>query len=429
MIKLLDLSRNIFIDIYRALRKKENRLTAILFLVAVVGLAIYTVIRTSDPANPTDFGNHFYNATRDIFYRGESIFGKYNYNSYPPLFYCIISLFAIFSKPIAALLWYIFSVSVTILTIGIAVNMIRKELLLKKVNVIIPVLLIFFVIADNLYLGQSNFLPLFFMVLSFYFDQNQKEVPSGIALGLAIALKITPAFLLLYFLIERKWMAILFSVVAFFLSVYIIPGFFFGFKEASILTTEWFGRVIFPFMTGQKLQTDTVTYYYLNQSLEAVLSRYLTPFGSENYGGIFTWLNGGMNLFEMGVLMKILKVIVIAAVAAFHVLFYKQKQLVQSFYIYAILLISPASWTNHYFILIFPYLILVNYILYKWKGNLRKAGMIAFGCGIALTFLSVTPYLQAMGFLFFGNFVIFSVIYGALMFQLLAGRKKALNKF
>lgn len=425
MTKLIELSKNIFADLYRALRKKENRLSALLFLVAVGGLAIYTVIRTSDPANPTDFGNHFYNATRDIFYRGESIFGKYNYNSYPPLFYCIISFFAVFSKPFAALLWYIFGVSVTILTIGITANMIRRELLLKKTNIVIPVLLIFFVIADNLYLGQSNFLPLFFMVLCFYFDQNQKEVPAGIALGLAIALKITPAFLLLYFLIERKWMAILFSVVSFFLSVYIIPGFFFGFKEASVLTTEWFGRVIFPFLTGQKLQTDTVTYYYLNQSMEAVLSRYFTPFGRENYGGIFTWLNGNMNQFEIGVLVKVLKVIVIAAVASFHILFYKQKQLVQSFYIYAILLISPASWTNHYYILIFPYLILVNYILYKWKGRLRKTGMIAFGAGIALTFLSVTPYLQAMGFLFLGNFVIFSVIYAALTAQLLTGKKKA----
>jgi hypothetical protein len=210
--------------------------------------------------------------------------------------------------------------------------------------------------------------------------------------------------------------------------VYIIPGFFFGFREGAVLTTEWFGRVIFPFLTGQKLQTDTVTYYYLNQSMEAVLARYLTPFGSENYGGIFSWLNGNMNLFDLGVLVKVLKVIVIAAVAAFHILFYKQKQLVQSFYIYAILLISPASWTNHYYILIFPYLVLVNLILYKWKGRARKAAMIVFGAGIALTFLSVTPYLQAMGFLFFGNLVIFAVIYGMLMAQMIAGRKKAVSR-
>lgn len=413
--KILEFSRNVFVELYQYLKRKENRLAAALFLAAVGGLAVYTIIRTADPANPTDFGNHFYNATRDIFYRGESIFGKYNYNSYSPLFYCIISFFAIFTKPVAALLWYILSVTVTIVTIGLTADMVRRELQQKKANIILPLLAVFFVIADNLYLGQSNFLPLFFMVLAFHYDQNGKEVPAGVHLGIAIALKTTPALLLLYFLIERKWMTILFAVISFFVSVYLVPGFFYGFRENFILTSEWFGRVIFPFITGQRLLTDTVTYSNLNQSLEAVLFRYLTPFGADNYRGIFSWLNINLNLFEMGILVKTLKLAVIIALAAFHILFYKKKNLVASFYIYGMLLISPASWTNHYYILLFPYIILLNYILFKWKGKMRQAGIIAFISGIALTFLSVTAYLQAMGFLFFGNLVIFTVIYVTLM--------------
>jgi hypothetical protein len=60
---------------------------------------------------------------------------------------------------------------------------------------------------------------------------------------------------------------------------------------------------------------------------------------------------------------------------------------------------------------------------------MRKAGTAAFAAGIALTFLSVTPYLQAMGFLFFGNLVIFGVIYVSLLvFQLPVEIQKARKK-
>ncbi len=408
---------NIFSDLVLFLKKKENRLPAGLFLAAFAGLAVYTVIRAADPVNPTDFGNHFYNATREILYRYESIFGKYNYNSYPPLFYCLIAPFAIFTKPVAAFLWYLVSFAGLVLTVGLAADMLKKDLVSRRVNILIPVLLLGFVIADNLYLGQSNFLPLALMTASIWFDQNKKELPAGVMLGLAIAVKITPALLLVYFLVERKWITLLFAFLAFFLSVYLVPMLFFGIGDASRLTTEWFNRVIFPFLTGQKLQTDTITYSSINQSLEGVLARYLTPFGRDTYGGLFAVINPGWSDFQLGILVKTLKAVFLGLTVLLHLLYSDRKLVPLSFYIYALLLISPVSWTNHYYLLAVPYIVLFNFVLVKWKGKMRTAGFVAFGTGTALTLFSVTPALQAYGFLFIGNFLIFATLYALFIAQ------------
>jgi hypothetical protein len=391
--------------------KKENRLSLGFIFFFITGMAIYTVIRASNPSNPTDFGNHFYNAARDIFYRGESIFGKYNYNSYPPFFYCIITFFAVFTKPVAALLWYLFSVILYLLSISMVRDLLQKELKIKKVSILLPLLMLVFLIADNLYLGQSNFIPIFFIIMAFYFDSEEMDKHAGIALGIAIALKITPGLLVLYFLLNKKWMTVLFSGISFLTAILIIPGFFFGFQENFTLSAEWFKRVIIPFISGGKMKTDTVSYYHLNQSLEAVANRYLTPYGKEGYGGVFNRFSIALTPEQLGFYLKIAKALILAGLAWLQVLYKKNKMLVASFYLFAILLISPASWINHYLLLTLPYFTLVNYARYHWKNSFRTFTIILISAGYALTLFSVNSKLQAMGFLFFGNFLLFTLLY------------------
>lgn len=66
---------------------------------------------------------------------------------------------------------------------------------------------------DNVDMGQSNLLVLFFVCLSLFLFSRERPWASGAALGVAVLLKVSPVVLVLYFLVRREVRVVLGSML------------------------------------------------------------------------------------------------------------------------------------------------------------------------------------------------------------------------
>lgn len=78
--------------------------------------------------------------------------------------------------------------------------------------------------------GQWNFLLLILLIGTYCFDQANKQILSGMCLGIASAFKLTPMFLILWFILARKWKN-LFSFFLTFMACNLIAVIVFGLPE------------------------------------------------------------------------------------------------------------------------------------------------------------------------------------------------------
>ncbi|HBE04238.1 MAG TPA: hypothetical protein DC049_17440 [Spirochaetia bacterium] len=394
----------IIADFFKYLKKPENKLFFYIFWVIFPGLGIYTLLRAVIPPTGSDFAGSFHLAAREVIYGHESIFGKYNYNAYPPLFYCLIAPFAMFTRVMAVPLWYVFSVFILIITVGLIIKILQKNTA-ETVKIAVPFLLLIFIIADNLYLGQSNFFIVFLAVLAFYYNSRNHEIAAGIALGLAAGLKVTPLFLCLYFLLNGRFKTILFCGITVLVSLFILPGFFFGFRENLLLAQEWLQRIFWPALFGRPMSSGPVSWYHTNQSMEAVLHRFLTDYGARRYSGFFSLISPQLENINNIVFSAKLTVLLLPVLVTLR---RKVNQAVQqSLFFLAMIFLPPVAWINHYYALLFPYLVIYNSA--KNSGHDKIPGIILIS-GAVLACGNITPGLQAYGFLFWGNFLIFLAI-------------------
>lgn len=73
--------------------------------------------------------------------------------------------------------------------------------------VIACVFLIYYPIHEDLVIGQTQVLLLSLMLGSLHLLRGKRQILAGIVLGLAIAIKLFPAVLVVFFLWQRKWIA------------------------------------------------------------------------------------------------------------------------------------------------------------------------------------------------------------------------------
>jgi len=135
----------------------------------------------------------------------------------------------------------------------------KKEWWLKLL--LISFLLQNFPTKFTLVMGQVNFLVLLLLTASFFFYLQQKSRLSGLFLGLAAALKISPIFLIIFFL-ARKELKIVVSTLITFIAANLI------FVFSSLETTINYFQTKLP----ELLWTTNLGFYY-DQSMLAFLSR------------------------------------------------------------------------------------------------------------------------------------------------------------
>ena len=112
--------------------------------------------------------------------------------------------------------------------------------------------------------AQVNILILMLLLFFAYYLMNGKDTLSGVYLGIAAVIKLTPAIFLVLLLLKKRFKAAI-SAIAVFAALLFIPCFKWGVSANSKMLSDWFGVL-----------KDTLPSEYLqhkNQSLMAAISR------------------------------------------------------------------------------------------------------------------------------------------------------------
>ncbi len=252
----------------------------------------------------------------------------------------------------------------------------------------------------------------------------QKDFLSGLSIGLATVLKVTPALFIPYFLYKRKWLSAAGSFVGIIVFCWIVPGLFLGFEFNHQLVLQWYKQMIHPFITGMPvgyMQTQ-----YINQSFTGLFYRLLsdcTAIAAEPGEGLKALK---INLFSLdqqtvSLIVKAASLGIVAALAWFcRTPQNKPRHLGNlgefAMVFLAMLFLSERSWKHHYILLILSHGFLLYYLLVMKPSGWKKwVPLVFLALGLVLhTFTSSSFFggygsdlLEAYGVFVIGAFFLF----------------------
>ncbi len=321
--------------------------------------------------------NFTYLRAASAFLEGKNIysFGDINYPSTALFIFIPLSFLPIYSGQI---IFTLVSLICLVLSVIFITKSLNWKLNLNETLLIFPLIFLSFPSKWTLGLGQLNNLVLLFVVLNFYFFKKQKYWFSGFFLGWAMALKLIPGLLVIYFLLKKEFKVVFTSLISFFL-ILLTAGFIFGFN----LIFEYFFKVI-PSILGQPNKN-----IYYNQAFSGFIARILNTGNSQvSLSLIFLVL---VLLITFFVLMKGKKIRAVEYATV----------------ISTVLLISPFSWQHHFVWLVFPFLILFFVI--------KKENYRGIKCLVVIAYLLIAFNIKRPGNLptnFIGNLLLSHVFLG-----------------
>ena len=387
----------------------ENRLKVVSIALFFVSIVVYTPTRST-----SDLIGALLPPTRNLLYLGENIFSEASFNSYSPFFYCVMAFFAQFADWFSAMLWCAVNICLYLGINAVIMAIIaRAQPERKTFSYFIAPLLTLVLLADNLYLGQTNLFPFLFTCCALFAYQRKKHFLSGLLLSVAVAYKVTPILFAFHYVLRRRTRALTGLVVGLIVCLLVVPSFYFGPAKSVQYVTQWGSLVVMPFVKGESIKTRTVNWDYMNQSLEGALHRHLTPYGKVAYGGLHKVIDPAFldakQAAKLAVAIKALLLLVIAWVM-FKYRNAKERSFPfeMSLIFMSILYISPVTWISYYIVILFPYAVAVNEIIRRPRGDTgRRLLTVGLWAAMLISAFSLTPKLQSYSFLFFGNALFF----------------------
>jgi hypothetical protein len=205
---------------------------------------------------------------RQDLYAADFALGQVMDYRYPPFFLVALLPLWYLPYPVAAYLWYLFSIAQIFALVFVLQKYLPESPGRNKIG-----LLLFFSVAPYfitiLHYGNAHLLSTFLLFAALYLMLQKKEQWSAILLALTITIKLTPALFLLYFAMKQKW-RYLAQVGLFLLVINLLPAFYFDFGKNLELLKDWYQQVI----VNQKFHELNGP---INLSLKGQLTRYLSP--------------------------------------------------------------------------------------------------------------------------------------------------------
>ncbi|MBI4991213.1 DUF2029 domain-containing protein [Candidatus Gottesmanbacteria bacterium] len=236
-------------------------LTLIIFLTSLLQV-VFGVNKVQSRIFLIDF-NVYYQATKTV-YSGinpyNQAFETVPFN-YPPSSFLIFAPFTLFNQNVAQTIFTLLSLLSLLASSYFLTSLFPATSNWTMRLLITSAFLQNFPTKFTLTLGQVNLVVLLLLVLMFFFDQKKKEVWSGICFGLASMIKLTPIVLGIYFLVQKRFMALFIGVGILFLSNFLFIW--------RIPATASFFQSTLPQLA---LQTGSGASLY-DQSFRAFLSR------------------------------------------------------------------------------------------------------------------------------------------------------------
>jgi len=462
---LLALARDLAGSIRTYATDPRNRWKTVAIAAGFSALLVYAILR-STVLDASDLRNGYLHPTRAVLYCGKDIYRDFPNNSFPAFFYCVVAPFAQFTDGVAAVLWYVLSVGLFFGINGLVIRMLKTtsppgvtgssteaaadrapHRACRGVPVVststgprpddrcveatggrsstasrpgprmsyfIAPLLCSVILADNLYLGQSNIMTLFFVCASLYSYLHGKDVRAGVWLSLGICFKVTPALFLLFYLMKLRLKVLAGVAAGLVVFLVIVPALFFGPVKSLHYVRGWSEMILMPYVKGERVKSVNVTWKHTNQSLDAFLHRTFTDYAERKYGGLHRTL-ALVRLSEPAVnrLSKLVKVGLVALLVLVLVRLrgcgMASLPWEGSIFLMTMLYLSPISWSSHYMAVLVPYAVMVHTIINLPKKDPgRRILFWALAVGMGFSVFNLTPTLQSYSFLFVGNAVVFA---------------------
>ena len=260
------------------------------------------------------------------------------------------------------------------------------------------------VFISDLTHGNVNLVIGGFVVVALLCSFYEKDFLSGLSIGLATVLKVTPALFIPYFLYKRRWVSVVGSIVGIALFCWLIPGLILGFDFNNQLIMEWYKQMVRPFLAGMPvgyLQTQ-----HINQSFTGLFFRFLSDSvaitGDVKRGYDELRINFvSLDQKTVSLVVKIASLAIMGCLAWFCRTPHKgHKHLGNlgefAMVFLAMLFLSERSWKHHYVLLILAHSFLLYYLLI-----MKPSG---WGRWVPLSFMIIAVFLHTFsGSLFFGR--------------------------
>lgn len=317
------------------IQKNQFLWKTILFLLFIFASSwtIYSVYRIITSIAP-DF-SVFYLTAKDLFsgnnpYQNSKIFTGLGYPPNTLLFYLP---FIFFSQKLAQTLFTLISLSSIIAAVYISLKLAKNKFNLLHFILFLSLTLLSFPTKFTLGMGQNNAVALLLLLLSFHYHRKNNYLFSGIILGLAIALKSIFGFFFLFYILKKRWKILAYASSTILATIIITISI----SDAN-LYQYWITKVIPPLLNlkGREI--------YYNQGILGFISRFSD------------------NLFIRRYLSLLVSLVTLTITTIFAMR--KKNEAAQfSLFLITLVLIDTLSWQHHFIWLIFPYILISNFIL------------------------------------------------------------------
>lgn len=293
--------------------------------------SIYRIISSSAP----DF-SVLWLASKDLFidknpYLNPEIFTGVGYPPNTLLFYLPLTLIPYsVAQGVFVIGSFVATIACCYLSLEICLKKFSKEMFFG----LLALTFFSFPSKFNLGMGQNNTIALLLLLSSYYFYQKDEISLAGILFGLSFTLKTVFVFFILFFLLKKQWRLLLYSLIPLAASIVVIT-----FTSNLELYKYYFTEMVPSLLNlaGREI--------YYNQGLMGFISRLNSSLETRKY-------------VTLGI-----STILVLITSYLSVKNKKDKNLSFSLFITTLPLVDTLSWQHHFVWLIFPFVVLVTYLI------------------------------------------------------------------
>ncbi len=150
----------------------------------------------------------------------------------------------------------------------------------------VPSLAVVPYIWDTYLLGQVNLFLLVLVLGSFLALRNKRGILAGLLLGLAIAIKVFPLPVVIYFLFRKQWLAALATIASCVLFLAVAPGAIRGFERNGDELRQWVATMVGDQSGNTMAARSHIGFTRRNQSLVSLSHRWLRPVDAGDRDGV-----------------------------------------------------------------------------------------------------------------------------------------------
>ncbi len=345
--------------------------------------------------------------SRELVYESKNVYrihpAQATHTKYPPFYFVYVAPFVPLPTGVGATLWFLVNLAMVLATVWMAVRLAWPVNAARPPPLAAHALVagaVSWIILTNLAVSQVNIQIGFFVVLGLWLIRRGREESGGWALMIATMLKLTPALLLVWLLVRRRWLAIRGAAVAF-IALWLVIGVVLGAEFMVEATRAWID-VLIPFAREGVLGEGIGGVRGTNQSLAAALFRFLTDVPAATRIDGFQVNVLTLSFDTVNTIIRVLNVVLLLGVAwvlGRGPVDVRSSRFVREGALLMVLtlVISPITWSNHHITLILPYAL----GLQAWReaeGPRRRMLQHVLGASIGLLLLtSPCRWLQGFG--------------------------------